>query len=235
MGILMTKTETAMLLEIVKTNYVKYFRDISKDEYADLVNVWHICISDYDFNLAQAGLKVYFSSETKGFPPSVGQIIDCIHKIQSGESERLTELDAWGMVYKAICNSTYSADEEYAKLPGIVQRAVGDPARLREWAKLDTSDVQTVTQSNFMRSFRAIQEQQKEYKKMPNEVKLLTEYGLHEGQTLKIGKPQAKEVEGSTEDMSSTLENRASPEHVNAIMARLRKSMALGAGRAAGK
>lgn len=167
----MNMSETAKLLFIVKANYPKYYKEISKQEFEDMVYAWHICINDYDYNTAQAGLKVFLSSDTKGFPPAVGQIIDGIHKIQRDNTDTLTELDAWGLVYKAICNSGYNSESEYEKLPDIVKRAVGSTARLKEWAMLDTADVQTVIQSNFMRSFRSVQEQRRVYQKIPKDVK----------------------------------------------------------------
>ena len=39
--------------------------------------------------------------------------------------------------------------------PRIVQSAVGNPANLQEWAKMDTKTVESVEQSHFIRSFNA--------------------------------------------------------------------------------
>lgn len=169
----MNKADTAKLLFIVKANYSKHYKDMSEEEFKNTVTAWHLCLSDYDYNLAQAGLKVFLTSDTKGFPPVVGQIIDGIHRIMRYESDSLTELDAWGLVYKAVCNSYYNSESEFCKLPDIVQRAVGNPARLKEWSQLDIKDIQTIIQSNFMRSFRAVQENERVYRKMPQDVRLM--------------------------------------------------------------
>lgn len=165
------KKETAQLLYIVKANYPKYYKGIIEEEFADMVDVWYLCLNDYDYSLAQAGVKIYLTSDTKGYPPSVGQIIDSIHKIRNMNKSDMTEMAAWGYVYKAICNSNYNSELEYQALPELVQNVVGNPAKLREWAQLDTNDVQTVIQSNFMRSFRALQNRQNEYLKIPNDIK----------------------------------------------------------------
>lgn len=175
----MNKNEIAQLIYIVKANYPKYYKNISETEFLNIVDVWYMCISDYDYNLAQAGLKIYFTSDITGFPPSVGQVIDCIHKISSNQENTMTEMEAWGYVYKAICNSGYNSIQEFERLPDIVQSTVGNPARLKEWSQVNLDEVQTVIQSNFMRSFKAVQNRKKEYSKMPSEVKKMINTELY--------------------------------------------------------
>ena len=78
-------------------------------------------------------------------------------------------------VKNAIRNSLYNAKEEYYKLPENIQRLVGSPSTLREWAMLDISELDTVVQSNFMRSYKARQEHEKEYLALPKSVREITQ------------------------------------------------------------
>lgn len=41
--------------------------------------------------------------------------------------KQLNELEAWSLVEKAIRNSIYNSQEEFSKLPPLVQKAVGSP------------------------------------------------------------------------------------------------------------
>ena len=78
------------------------------------------------------------------------------------------------MVYKAICNSAYNSVEEFNKLPVEIQRAVGSAEMLKAWSLLDIEQVQTVIQSNVMRSYKVASKQKKEYDVLPENVKKFT-------------------------------------------------------------
>ena len=168
----MTKKETMQLIFIMKAAYPKYFSRISEDEIKYMHEAWSMVMTDYPYEVACAGLKSYISSENEGFPPSPGQIIDRIHKLTERPEERLTESEAWRLVYKAVCNSIYNASEEFDKLPALCQRAVGSPEVLRQWAQEDL-DSMSVIQSNFQRAYRTAQERRAEEKKLPSDVRAL--------------------------------------------------------------
>ena len=78
------------------------------------------------------------------------------------------------MVYKAICNSAYNSVEEFNKLPIEIQRAIGSADMLKSWSQLDIEQVQTVIQSNVMRSYKVASKQKKEYDVLPENVKKFT-------------------------------------------------------------
>ena len=84
----------------------------------------------------------------------------------------MTEQEAWALVAKAIRNGTWGAKEEFEALPPQIQRIVGSPTQLSDWAKMDSDSVHSVVASNFQRSFRAKVKADKEYAALPSEVKL---------------------------------------------------------------
>lgn len=75
----------------------------------------------------------------------------------------------------ALRNSGYNSVTEFDKLPPVVRRIIGSPSQLREWAMMDSDTVQSVVQSNFMRSYRARAQSEREYLALPPEVKGLME------------------------------------------------------------
>ena len=135
------------------------------------ISVWENILKDYSDKDAALALDTYIRNDTKGFAPAIGQIIDLIHTDDSG----LGELEAWGLVRKAIRNGIYGAESEYNKLPDVVRIALGSPGQIRSWAAMDIDSMETVAQSNFLRSFRAAKEREKMYLKSSPEQQRLTQ------------------------------------------------------------
>lgn len=71
----------------------------------------------------------------------------------------------------ALRNSLYNSDDEYRKLPQVIQRIVGSPSVLREWAQSDINELQTVIASNFQRSYRARAKGEREFMALPQSTK----------------------------------------------------------------
>jgi len=80
-------------------------------------------------------------------------------------------MEAWDMVRRAI--SYYHANEAFRNLPPILQKIVGSPNQLREWALMDVETVNSVIQSNFMRSYRAMAAREREYAMLPESTRQL--------------------------------------------------------------
>ena len=85
----------------------------------------------------------------------------------------MSELQAWALVQRALRNSGYNSEEEFAKLPEACQRAVGTAANLKEWALMDSDQVATIEQSHFIRNYRASVQRMKEEARLPENVRML--------------------------------------------------------------
>lgn len=133
------------------------------------VDTWAFMLSDYGYNQIAAALKAYITTDSSGFAPSIGQLIGMLDKI--GYDEELSEMEAWALVSKALRNGNYGAETEFAKLPETVQKALGSPELLRAWAASDMKSIETVVQSNFMRTYRQILESRITERKTPEDVK----------------------------------------------------------------
>ena len=165
----MTRNQTIQVLKILKKAYPNFYKGFSKEDSKDAIDLWTTMFEDEDVFTVANAVKAHIAMDEKGFPPVIGQIKS---KIQSlSRKSIVTEFEAWEKVKNAVRNSLYNSSEEYDKLPENIQRLIGSPLTLREWAMLDISEFNTVVQSNFMRSYRAKAEHEKEYLAMPKSVK----------------------------------------------------------------
>lgn len=156
----MLREETAKLLMMIQGAYPNY----KPDNKTITINTWNLALSDIPFDLAQKAFLAYLRADTKGFAPTPGQLIAFVRELNT--PQQLNELEAWSLVEKAIRNSIYNSQEEFSKLPPLVQKAVGSPNVLRLWAA-DGSYSEQVASSNFMRSYRNEAKKQEEYEKLP--------------------------------------------------------------------
>ena len=158
----MTRDETKNILLYVQA----YYPNFNVPDKTITVNAWYRVLKEYDYAHVQAGLDSYVRMDTSGFAPTVGEIIENIHSIFG--SNDLNELEAWDLVWKAVCNSAYHAEEEFKKLPPLIQKALGSSNQLRNWAIMENIDgkAKTVLQSNFQRTFRLEQEREQAKNKL---------------------------------------------------------------------
>ena len=163
----MTREETVKIIRIMVDSYPNY----KPNNISETVDVWQMMLSDYDYNLVAMALKAYILSDTSGFAPSIGQLVAKMQTIT--KPQELSEMEAWSLVSKAIRNSCYNSVEEFANLPPLVQRAVGTPDNLRNWAVSDYQTIESVIQSNFLRTYRTVVRRENEINCMPNEIKAL--------------------------------------------------------------
>lgn len=164
----MTQAEAGKIIYTIKASYPSHFENMTNDDIKNMVRVWAGLFRDKSYEQISMGLEIYLMSETKGFPPSPGQIVDCIQKAKPQE---MTDAEAWGLVRKAIRNGIYGAEEEYAKLPDDCQRAVGRPGQLTEWALMSSESVDVTAAAHFKRTYRTLMERKREDAKIPQSIR----------------------------------------------------------------
>lgn len=167
----MTENEVAKLVYTVKAVYPAHFAKYTTQDYKNMIMAWGSVLEDYAYQQASAGLKIYMASETKGFPPSPGQVIDCITKAMN--NDKMTNTECVARIRKALSNSAYNADYEFSKLPDICKKAVGSPRNLEEWCQIDSRDVETVIMSQVIKTLESTRVRMKEEAKIPERVKTL--------------------------------------------------------------
>lgn len=165
----MTREEFKILVKGMKAVYTH--PSFIPDQ--DAFEVWYKMLEDLEYMVASNAVKMHIQTSEK--EPTVAAIRKCAARIL-GDGCELNEMAAWQMVLKAMRNSIYHADEEFAKLPPTVQKAVVSPGQLREWAMAEDVDGtwMNVTQSNFMRTYRAELSRENEARKLSPDILRLT-------------------------------------------------------------
>lgn len=167
----MERSDVLKIMAVLRGAYPQFYRDITRSEAEDTVNLWLDMFRQDDPQLVAAAVKSVIEGDEKGFPPTIGQVKAKMRLLT--DSDEMTEAEAWELVSKAIRNGLYGAQEEFDKFPPVIRRIVGSPNTLREWARMDTETVHSVVSSNFQRSYRAVSAKEQEYAKLPAEVKAM--------------------------------------------------------------
>lgn len=160
-----TYEQFTVLIKAMKSAYTseKFLPDKGSWE------IWYAMLNDIDYNLLSKAIQQYIVSNE--YPPTIAALRNIAYDITHKGTNELTELEAWAMVKQAIRNSSYNAETEYSLLPAIVQKAVGSPSQLRNWAR-DEEFNEGVASSNFGRVFRSIKEREKQDGLLSNNLKL---------------------------------------------------------------
>jgi hypothetical protein len=161
----MNREETKAILAILKAGYPNFYKDMTKEDATNTINLWTTMFADDPAQVVAEAVKSLMC--TLKFPPTIADVKEKIAMIT--QPPAMTEMEAWQMVKSAI--SYYNAAETFERLPPILKRIVGSPNQLREWAIMEAEKFDTVVQSNFMRSYKALAAQEKERAMLPESTK----------------------------------------------------------------
>ena len=158
----MTPKETAGILALMHEYY-----DKMEPSTQSTVKAWHLVLCEYSFDAIKDAVVSFVKSDAKGFPPKPGQLIAQITRNGAKDAEAEAQ-EAWVLIRKAISNAGTShdwlgdhldpkthAEHRFDELPPMVQRIVGNPQQLTRWGEMDTGQLDTVVQSNFLRAYKA--------------------------------------------------------------------------------
>lgn len=165
----MTQQETAMLMTVITGIWPSF--QTNRDTNAT-VKVWQMLFPQESYKDMEAAVLAYASTDVKGFPPAPGALKELLAQMRDANGDgELTDTEAWALVRRAMTRGLYNAEEEYNKLPPVIQQVVGDKAVLHDWAMLDADKVDTVIASNFQRSYRARAESARTMAKLPEGIR----------------------------------------------------------------
>jgi len=155
----LNNNEVAILLARMSVSYPSFKVDESMKEY--MIAEWTNDLKNYEPKIIFAAFEAYKKTNRTGFAPAVGQILAFVDDIQTTD----TAAEAWAKVRKAISRASYYSQEEFDKLPPLVQRAVGSPQQLITWAR-DEDYNEGVESSNFKKVYAQLQSRENNIEKM---------------------------------------------------------------------
>ena len=165
----MDRYQTTLVLSVLKAAYPHAFQNMSKADGEAMLNLWATMFHDESYEEVNAAVTLLIATRTVGYSPTVGEVKEQIRKLH--HTNDIDEAYAWTLVSKASRNGSYHSVEEFNKLPPVVQRAVGSPEQLKQWAAMDAETVESVVASNFKRAFRVQVERDAELEKLPSQVR----------------------------------------------------------------
>lgn len=189
----MTEKEVRQLLAMTQAVYPNY----NPPSREAAVNAWLMCLGEYDNNVVMAAFKAYMTTNTSGFAPAPGQLIEILQTLT--QPSELNELEAWSLVRQALKNCNYNSEQEFAKLPTIIQKTVGTPQQLRIWAS-DTEFNENVASSNFIKTYRTEVKRAAELNKMPEDIRKLVEMVNTNSTSAQIANKNKQAIKLSLED-----------------------------------
>lgn len=183
----MTIDEMAAVMDVLEIAYPAFYAKQDTETKFNAMELWAVMFADEPLELVLMAVKAFIASDTKGFPPNIGHIKGIIGKLTQPKELEMTELEAWNIVRRAIrgasmadCTRKMQPDGtmgpptavvQFNALPEILQRLVGDPQQLAMWEDLPGKQIDTVIQSNFMRSWRARAAHEKEMLALPADIR----------------------------------------------------------------
>ncbi len=165
----MTREETLQVLSILKAAYPHSYRNMTKLDAEAAVNLWYRQFENEDAAAVGAAVDALIATRKEGYSPTIGEVKEQLHRVRT--EQQMSDAEAWALVEKACRNGLYGYREEYEKLPEEVRKAIGAPEQLKAWAAMDEETVNSVVASNFRKTFRTVQQREKENAMLPAGVK----------------------------------------------------------------
>lgn len=190
----MNKIETQKIIAVMMASYPNF----KLENVNATVEVWKDMLIDFSYEHIDMALKCYIRTDTSGFAPTPGQLIDQVKRLT--EPEELNETEAWSLVIKAISNGIYNSAEEFLKLPQEIQRGVGSVEQLRQWAMTENLNYE-VAKSQFLKTYKREVDRKKELGKLPNNIKRLID-------SVNIGSERLKFENNNLKAITATLEDK---------------------------
>lgn len=158
----MTRDEFLRISQILKSVFTSPSFMAGKEG----MEVWYRTLQDLDYKAVYMAVEEYILTEEKQpLPASIRK-----KTMMVSQPQELNENEAWALVSRALRNGIYNSESEFNKLPPNVQKAVGSPQNLHNWATSDYEAIETVIASNFRRTYSTVVNRESEIKSLPQQM-----------------------------------------------------------------
>lgn len=160
----MNDRETTQIIAMIETNW-QPFKNTSA-----AVKLWASAFAEDPYELVNAAVMTLIQTDPSEFKPTIAMVRRKMHDIVYGKS--ISESEAWQLVRGSFHEAQTDpenlggARSAWKKLPAEIQKLVS-PRQLMEWGWMDTAQVDSVIQSNFMRSYREVRDRKYESEALP--------------------------------------------------------------------
>lgn len=159
----MTRVEAMKIVAMIETNWQPV-----KDQEA-AYDLWASAFQSEPFELVNTAVMALIQTDLSDFRPTVAKVRRKMHDIVFGR--RITETEAWLCVKNSLPEAQEwpetlkGAKSAWNKLPEDVRKLV-TPKQLLDWNSVGVEQMDTIIQSNFMRSYRELRDSRYEKEAM---------------------------------------------------------------------
>lgn len=165
----MTREECSQMLTLLRTAYPGFYRHMKAEEGVRTLDLWAEMFAEDDCTITRLALRDLIATHS-GFPPDIAAVKERIRAMEAAVRGEPSDEDLWRLLVKASSNGIYGAEEEFRKLPPVLQRYCGSPAALRDMALIETETLNTVTHGQFLKQIRTARERQEFHARLPASV-----------------------------------------------------------------
>ena len=121
----MTRDETLKIMAVLKATYPNFYKGMTRRDAEGVVALWTDMFSEDSYNAVAAAVKAFIASDSKGFPPVVGQVKQRVTELASakalpGNVSRGNEQEAaWMRRYINVDHGGLGRISRYAREHGI--------------------------------------------------------------------------------------------------------------------
>lgn len=159
----MNENEAMMIVAMLETNWQPFKAT------KPAIDLWASAFESDPYELVRTAVMALIQTDPSDFRPTVAKVRRKMHDMVYGR--RMTETEAWLSVKNSLPEAQESpetlkgAKTAWAKLPEDVQKLV-TPRQLLDWNSIEAEQMDTVIQSNFMRSYRELRDNRYEKEAM---------------------------------------------------------------------
>lgn len=82
----MTQGETLKIMAVLQATYPNFYRDMTRQNAESVVALWADMFAEDSYNTVAAAVKAFIASDSKGFPPVVGQVKQRVAELASAKA-----------------------------------------------------------------------------------------------------------------------------------------------------
>lgn len=168
----MTRDDVIKALAIVKAAYPAFYSKMTARDAENAIALWVDMFSADDPRVIALAVKDCIATHD-GYPPSIAAIKNRAKQLVREASDAPGIDDLWALFARACSNGIYGSQEEFDKLPPVLQRFAGSTRALYDYAMMDGDTFNSVVRGQFYKRVQALQEQEERAAMMPPEVKKL--------------------------------------------------------------
>lgn len=157
----MTNVEVQKILDIMQIIFPTFLQEYKEPTGATIkLELWKETLMQYDYKVTEQAIKE-LAKKTTRYAPEITDVEEKIKSIMQQGKPTLDDL--WNMYYKALSRSAYYYEEEFNKLPKILQRYVGVPQNLHDTvANWDAGTSLGVAKGQFFKTMPELVKETKE-------------------------------------------------------------------------